>query len=315
MIDYPYVECSSASLQALTAFAERFPEHRAREIARARERGRRFLLSIQRTGRVVVRLVGGVLHVRHVVRRQGPARHGRRTPTCAALRRRRVSVQADGRAAAGGRATSPARTRSTCSSLTTNDGGARPWTVVNTAWALLALVAAGQAERDREPLHAAAKRAMRAQCGDGDWPQQSIMGVFNNNCMITYANYRNVFPIWALGEYAKAVHGPGPSPRVEDAAAAKSAARAARRRARPSRRDRPGGARRRRRASGAFLALVVREVSGSSAALPAPATPLAAIPRTPATAARARPAGRCASSSQKQRTIRRRRARASRPAR
>ena len=27
--------------------------------------------------------------------------------------------------------------------------------------------------------------------------------------MITYANYRNIFPIWALGEYAKAVHGRG----------------------------------------------------------------------------------------------------------
>ena len=24
----------------------------------------------------------------------------------------------------------------------------------------------------------------------GDWPQQHISGVFNRNCMITYANYR-----------------------------------------------------------------------------------------------------------------------------
>jgi hypothetical protein len=30
---------------------------------------------------------------------------------------------------------------------------------------------------------------------------QEIMGVFNRNCMITYAAYRNIFPIWALGEY------------------------------------------------------------------------------------------------------------------
>jgi hypothetical protein len=96
--------------------------------------------------------------------------------------------------------------------------------IVNTAWALLALVAAGQAERDPAPLHAAARALMRRQRENGDFPQQTIMGVFNNNCMITYANYRNIFPIWALGEYAKAVHGPGVSPRVEDAAAAKSAA-------------------------------------------------------------------------------------------
>jgi cycloartenol synthase len=31
---------------------------------------------------------------------------------------------------------------------------------------------------------------MRSQEGSGDWPQQHISGVFNRNCMITYANYR-----------------------------------------------------------------------------------------------------------------------------
>lgn len=31
---------------------------------------------------------------------------------------------------------------------------------------------------------------MRQQEADGDWPQQHISGVFNRNCMITYANYR-----------------------------------------------------------------------------------------------------------------------------
>lgn len=34
---------------------------------------------------------------------------------------------------------------------------------------------------------------------------QEIMGVFNKNCMITYAAYRNIFPIWALGEYRNRV--------------------------------------------------------------------------------------------------------------
>lgn len=29
-----------------------------------------------------------------------------------------------------------------------------------------------------------------AQEESGDWPQQHISGVFNRNCMITYANYR-----------------------------------------------------------------------------------------------------------------------------
>ena len=72
---------------------------------------------------------------------------------------------------------------------------------VNTAWAMLALLATGQERRDAAPLHRAAASLLRAQLPSGDWPQQQISGVFNRNCMITYANYRNIFPLWALGEY------------------------------------------------------------------------------------------------------------------
>ena len=55
---------------------------------------------------------------------------------------------------------------------------------------MLALVQGGQAQRDAKPLHAAARCLMRQQSVNGDWPQQHISGVFNRNCMITYANYR-----------------------------------------------------------------------------------------------------------------------------
>jgi squalene cyclase len=36
----------------------------------------------------------------------------------------------------------------------------------------------------------AARFLMSMQQPNGDFPQQSISGVFNHNCMITYANYR-----------------------------------------------------------------------------------------------------------------------------
>jgi cycloartenol synthase len=91
--------------------------------------------------------------------------------------------------------------------------------VVNTAWAMIALIAAGWHEdvvvegggkgggEALAPLHRAARYLLRAQEASGDWPQQHISGVFNRNCMITYANYRNIFPIWALGLYRRCVLG------------------------------------------------------------------------------------------------------------
>lgn len=73
--------------------------------------------------------------------------------------------------------------------------------VVNTSWALLGMIAVKYHEIDRKPLDAAARFLIQMQEESGDWPQQHISGVFNRNCAITYANYRNIFPIWALGKY------------------------------------------------------------------------------------------------------------------
>lgn len=71
--------------------------------------------------------------------------------------------------------------------------------IVNTAWALLGLMAG------RCPDVAAVNRGIeyliRMQEPSGDWPQQGISGVFNRACGITYTSYRNVFPLWALARY------------------------------------------------------------------------------------------------------------------
>ena len=60
---------------------------------------------------------------------------------------------------------------------------------------------ASASPKARPLLAKAAAFLVRSQEASGDWPQQLISGVFNHNCMITYANYRNIFPLWALGEY------------------------------------------------------------------------------------------------------------------
>ncbi|VAI00235.1 unnamed protein product [Triticum turgidum subsp. durum] len=71
---------------------------------------------------------------------------------------------------------------------------------VNTAWAMLALIYAGQVERDPTPLYHAAKELVNMQLDTGEFPQQEHIGCFNCSFYYNYGNYSNLFPIWALGE-------------------------------------------------------------------------------------------------------------------
>lgn len=72
--------------------------------------------------------------------------------------------------------------------------------VHSTCWALLGLMAV------RHPDISAQERGIRCLLGkqlpNGDWPQENISGVFNKSCAISYTNYRNIFPIWALGRFS-----------------------------------------------------------------------------------------------------------------
>ena len=73
--------------------------------------------------------------------------------------------------------------------------------IVNTSWALLGLLAVDCIDSKKDVIERGIQFLQKAQLANGDWPQQSISGVFNRNCMITYANYRNIFPLWAIGSY------------------------------------------------------------------------------------------------------------------
>lgn len=48
MIDYDYVELTSACITALASFRKAFPDHRVRDVGGAIERGAHFVRSIQR---------------------------------------------------------------------------------------------------------------------------------------------------------------------------------------------------------------------------------------------------------------------------
>jgi cycloartenol synthase len=131
MIDYPYVECSSASLQALASFAKRFPtDARAGDIKRASSKGRAFLKSIQRHDGswygswAVCFTYGTWFGVKGLVAT------GSTYETCARCgKRSRFCSRSRCPTAAGASRTSPARTRSTCSSpRTSGRARANPWT-------------------------------------------------------------------------------------------------------------------------------------------------------------------------------------------
>lgn len=71
-------------------------------------------------------------------------------------------------------------------------------------WSMLTLLRADYQVTDPAPLDRAARFLMSRQLHHGEWAQEGISGIFNSNCMITYINYRNIFPMWALGRWMRA---------------------------------------------------------------------------------------------------------------
>ncbi len=192
VIDYSFVECTSACMQALAALQRSSPERSVdRESQPAIERGQRFLLKRQRPDGSwegswgICFTYGTWFGVRGLL---AAGMSPQSEPIQRAVRFLVEHQHADG--GWGEHYTSCLERRYV---------PLKQSTAVNTAWALLTLVDAGAGHTPA--AHRAAEFLVSRQQPDGDWPREPMTGIFNRTSCINYENYRRYFPIWALGAY------------------------------------------------------------------------------------------------------------------
>jgi lanosterol synthase len=191
MVDYSYVECTSACIQALAHYlraAGTLEVRKRRAILRAIDGGRRYLVKAQRADGSWEGSWGvcftygtwfGVLGLRAAgVSTDHPSIRN-------AVRFLGKRQRADG---GWSETLQSCRTRSYVEGVRSH--------AVMTSWALLTLAAAGEVATER------VRRGvewLRSQQGtDGRWPPEPIAGVFNRTCGIHYHAYLFVFPVWAI---------------------------------------------------------------------------------------------------------------------
>ncbi|CAD7703492.1 unnamed protein product, partial [Ostreobium quekettii] len=183
MIDYDYVELSSSSMTALCEFRKKYPNHRAKEIDTALARGKKFIQSIQRNDGSWYGSWGVCFTYGTWFGCEALSELGESYSTSDSARKACTFLLEKQRKDGGWGESYKSCQDRVYSQL---EGLSH---VVNTAWAMMSLMAVGYHKVDPLPLHAGARFLMSMQEENGDWPQQHISGVFNKNCMISYSQY------------------------------------------------------------------------------------------------------------------------------
>ncbi|MEM7103538.1 MAG: terpene cyclase/mutase family protein [Bacteroidota bacterium] len=200
MIDYAWTECTSACIQALKTFRKTYAAYKKPEVDQAIKKGGAFLEHKQRAdgswlGSWAVCFTYGTWFGVEGLIASGHTPYGNPVKTVSKHIEKACEFLVSKQNEDGG--WGEAFESCVQSDYVPHENSQ----VVNTSWALLTLMAANYP--DVAPIERGMRLLMDRQLDNGDWNQEAISGVFNNNCMITYTAYRNVFPMWALGRYSQ----------------------------------------------------------------------------------------------------------------
>ncbi|KAF2203923.1 terpene synthase [Delitschia confertaspora ATCC 74209] len=194
MVEYDYPECTTAVVTALHMFSKHFPDYRKDEIAAFKNRAIDYIRRAQRPDGSWYGSWGICFTYAGMFALESLACVGETYANSERVRRA-CQFFLDRQMEDGGWG-------ETYRSCETGVYCQHPQSqVVQTSWVVIALLEAGYPERG--PLERALRMVVGRQQKNGEWKQEAIEGVFNKSCMISYPNYKFIFPIKALGMFAK----------------------------------------------------------------------------------------------------------------